>query len=176
MGQTDEIAKHEWDVADSWSERDEEKKQSYYNDAAEVLQLQLEQARELVQDLYSHDVRSEAVIGQLIAIASMFNEQARKQAEMQEDEVPDSIEAIKKEIDDALTLEREYGEDLDLSPSDVKSLSEDVNELGRAPARLQRLLDQNGSQLEAVVSLAFAGTEVMTEGSSEEDAGLEDGV
>jgi uncharacterized protein YoxC len=173
MGQTDEIAKHEWDVEDSWSERDEEKKQSYYNDAAEALELQLQQARELVQDLYSHDVRSEAVIGQLVAIASSFSEEARKQALMEEDEVPDSIERISEEIDQALKLEYEFREDVQLSPSEVQKLSEEVNELGRAPARLQDLMRQKGSKIESVVSIAFAGTEVMTEGSSEEEAGLQ---
>lgn len=131
----------------------------------------MQQARELVQDLYSHDVKTEAVIGQLVAIASMFNEQARKQAEMQEDQVPDSIEKIRQEIQQALKLEYEYREDVELSPSDVKSLSEDVRELGRVPARLQDLMRQKGSQVEAVISVAFAGTEVMTEGSSEEEAG-----
>lgn len=171
MGQTAEIENHEWDLQESWNERDEDKKQSYYNDAAEALEVQLIQARELVQDLYSHDVKTEAVIGQLVAIASTFNEQARKQAQMQEDQVPDSIQKIRSEIQDALRIEYEHRKDVQLSPSQLQNLSEQVGELGRVPSRLDDLMRQKGSQIEAVVSVAFAGTEVMSEGSSEEEAG-----
>jgi len=130
----------------------------------------LQKARELVQDLYSHEVRSEAVIGQLISIANVFNEQARKQAEMQEDEVPDSIELIGREIDEALQLEYEYRENVSLSPSKVKKMSEEVRD-DFVPARLEDLMRLNGDHVESVISVAFAGTEVMTEGSSEEEAG-----
>jgi len=134
------------------------------------LELQIETARELVQDLYNPDKPTEAVLGHLIAIASSFNAEAKRQAEMQEEEVPESIEKIEKEIREAVTIEYPYREDEVLDLTQLQNLSDKVTDYS-VPGKLQTLIRQNGSKIESIISVAFAGTEVMTEGSSEEEAG-----
>lgn len=112
------------------------------------------------------DGDSHAVVGSLLALAYQLNEAAAHRAMMQEEEVPESIEKIREEFDDALTLESGK----QLSPHKVQELSEQASRQHRPPAYLRRLMDQNGTKIRSLIGLAYAGTEVMTEGSSDEES------
>jgi hypothetical protein len=173
LADLDAIEQQQFQIDESWSERSESKKQNYFNEALKERELDLINAREELQMLRSKDGSSSAVVGSLFALAYQLNEAAAHKARMNDDEIPESIEKLREEFNDALRIEYEYREDQVLTPHKVQELSEKVGELGRPPAKLQDLMDQNGTKIRNLIGLAYAGTEVMTEGSSEEESMIE---
>ena len=170
MPESDAIERQQFSVDETWSKKDEGQKQDYYNQALKEREQDLKNAREQLQMLRSYEHESSAVVGSLVALAYQLNEAAAHRAMMEEDEVPESIESIREQFQEALTISLEHkDEEITLSPSKVQELSEQVPELGRPPYYLRELMEQNGTQLRNLIGLAYAGTEVMTEGSSDED-------
>jgi len=169
LADVDAIRQQEFQIDESWSERDESKRQNYFNDALKERELDLINAREQLQMLRSKDADSNAVVGSLLALAYQLNEAAAQKARMNDDEVPESIEKLRQEFTEALTIEYEYREDEVLTPHQVQEMSEQVQGLGHPPKKLRILMRQNGTKIRSLIGLAYAGTEVMTEGSSEEE-------
>ena len=162
----DYIERQTFSIDSSWSRKSESKKQNWYNDALSDREQDLRNAREQLQMLRGFDSDSNTVVGSLLALAYQLNEAAAHRAMMQEEEVPESIEKIREEFDDALTLES----GTQLSPHKVQKLSEQASKQHQAPAYLRRLMDQNGTKIRSLIGLAYAGTEVMTPGSSDEES------
>lgn len=173
MPDVDAIQQQQFEIDDDWTEKEENKRQNWFNEALKERELDLINAREELQMLRSVDKDSNAVVGSLLALAYQLNEAAAYKAKMNEDEVPESIKQLRQEFDDALTLEFEDREDRQLTPHQVQDLSEDVKDLGHPPYYLRELMEQNGTKIRSLIGLAYAGTEVMTEGSSEEESMIE---
>lgn len=146
-------------VDDEWTEQDEQAKVKALNQVFRKNWMRLETARQKMSKLDDPSVSDAGVIGWLYWNAfEMVNSAANEEKIKRRGSDPENFEELAKEFVQTA------------DPLKMKQLSEKAQKLGRMPAEMQRILDENGTRIYSMVSFAYSGTEVVREGASDDDS------
>lgn len=144
------------DLLDDYSKKDERTKVRGLNKVFRDNEQELRMARKKLSEFHDRGVRDEAVIGHLFWLAHYHLQQG-----IQEERIHG------RDVEGLQDLEQCFVEICD--PVKMKRLSQKASDINRTPAAMRRLLDDHGRSVQALVSRVYAGTEVQTEGSIDED-------
>ena len=146
-------------VDDEWSKEDETAKVKALNQVFRNNWMRLETARKKMAKLDDPTVSDAGVIGWLYWNAfDMVNSAANEQKIQRRGSDSENFEELAKEF--IRTAD----------PLKMKQLSEQAQKIGRMPAEMRRILDENGTKIYSMVSFAYSGTEVVKEGASDDDS------
>lgn len=139
-----------FEVSDDWTEEEEEQKISamdrYFSKNRDALM----NARRGYDALMGYDEPSYKVVGGLYSLAFTAVQNAANEAKMASDEElnPELFQEIEKEFLQTV------------DPQLLEDLSQQAQDIDRKPARLRRILDENGNKIRNLITYAFSGTEV----------------
>lgn len=143
-------------LPDEYTESQERKKQSWMNRAAEKRAVFNRQTRRALETYITPKQAAPGVTATLYflaydAVASMVREGHISGGDT------DTFQEILEEF-------RETAD-----PMQMKRLGDRANRIGREPAELRKILDENGTKISELISWAFHGTEPLSEGSAGQD-------
>jgi len=152
----EQIDKALFRMDDEWTKKDEQAKVKALNQVFRKNAMRLERARQNMAKLDDPSISDEGVIGWLYWNAfEMVNSAANEEKVKRRGSDPENFEE----------LAREFVETVD--PIKMKHLSRKAQKIGRMPAELRTILDENGTKIYSMISFAYSGTEVVREGSSD---------
>lgn len=170
MPDADSIESQVFRIDDDWSRSDEKEKENVLNKVFKKRERALRKAREALDQRYSQG-SSPAAVGWLFYFAFENLNAAVNQANIDGDDVSEKLEELVDEFYEALTI---YDEDRDevrerYTPHDMLEWSQEAEDINRKPARMRRVMRENGEKINQLIGFAYSGTEAVTEGSSEEE-------
>ncbi len=153
-------------ISEGWTKKDERQKRKALNKVFTENEEVLKEARRRMYEFNSPRGRASHQVGWLFNFAFRNLNSAANTAKTNNIADQETLDEI---VDEFWSVVEPY----DMTPHDLERLSEKANELGREPAKLRRVMRERGSKIEQLISYAYSGTEVTTEGSSddEEDEG-----
>jgi hypothetical protein len=156
-------------IDDEWNRSDETEKEDVMNSVLEKRERALRKAREAMDQRYSQGTNPGAV-GWLFYFAYENLNAAVNQANIQDSDVSDKLEELVQEFHDALKIRDRGGEVVEeYTPYDMQEWSEVAEDIGRKPAPMRRVMQENGEKIQQLIGFAYSGTEAVTEGSSEDE-------
>jgi predicted ABC-class ATPase len=143
-------------VGEDWNRDDEQDKVDVFNNVFQKNSWALERARELISKYYDPSKPDSAVIGHLYWLAYNNLNSAVNEAKTH-DVDKEKFEAVVTEFEETAP------------PRKMKEWSRIARENRQQPAKLRRVLEEHGNKIDQLISFAYAGTEAVKEGASDED-------
>lgn len=158
-------------IDDEWSNRDESEKEKILNKVFRKRERALIQAREALDIRYSIESNAGAEVGWLYWFAYENLNAAANKARIDDNSVSEKIEELVSEFQEALKIRDDNGNVVkEFRPYQMLQWSQEAEGiLGRMPASMRKLMEENGGKIHQLIGFAYSGTEAVTEGSSEED-------
>lgn len=170
MPEEDAIERQVFRIDDDWSRSDEREKENILNKVFEKRERALRKAREALDQRYSAGTSYGAEVGWLYFFAYENLNAAVNQANIEGNDVSEKLEELVEEFHEALKIRDRSGEVVDqYSPHDMLQWSREAGQIHRVPARMRKVMDENGGRIHQLIGFAYSGTEAVTEGSSEDE-------
>jgi hypothetical protein len=168
LPEADALENQVFRIDDEWSRSDEKDKEDVMNSVLEKRERALRKAREALDQRYSQGTNPGAV-GWLFYFAYENLNAAVNQANIQDSEVSGKLEELVEEFHEAVKIYD--GDEVveEYTPYDMQEWSQLAEDIGRKPAPMRRVMQENGEKIQQLIGFAYSGTEAVTEGSSEDE-------